>query len=243
MQRPRVFIPARFSARASALRFAALATARALAEAVYLAGGEPLSFLPWAPNGKIDETELADRLREADAVLLPGGGDLHPQWYGEAEHPTLYDVDVEQDAVDLACARHCVARGVPLLGICRGLHVLTVALGGSLVVDMAEEAHRHREHDVTVEPASRLGQIVTQPSMRVSCFHHQCVARPGRGLRPVAWAVDGTPEAFELSGEAGWCLGIQWHPEDGTPSDQAQMAIFKAFMDAACRFATQDGRR
>ncbi len=102
---PLVVVPARFSASASALRYGALVTARALSEAVLRAGGEPLTVHPWAPGGHADVDEVADRLSFADAVLLPGGGDLSPQRYGSpGAHEDVYDVDDELDAFDLAVA-------------------------------------------------------------------------------------------------------------------------------------------
>jgi putative glutamine amidotransferase len=180
----------------------------------------------------------------ADGVLLPGGGDLAARWYGQGEHEALYDVDEEQDAFDLAVARVCLRDGVPLLAVCRGLQVVAVALGGSLVQDMTELAgsvdsarpaaadHRHRVHTVTVFAGSVLAQVVP-PSLEVSCYHHQCVGRPGEGLVGAARAEDGTPEAFTIPAAPGWFLGVQWHPEDTAASDPVQAAVFAAHVRAA----------
>lgn len=244
VRRPLIAVPARFSASASALRHRAEVAARALVESVYAAGGEPLLVHPHAPDGVVAEAEVRERLAFADGVLLPGGGDLAGRWSGQGEHETLYDVDEEQDAFDLAVARVCLQDGVPLLAVCRGLQVVAVALGGRLVQDMTELAasadspgpaaadHRHRVHTVTVDPGSSLAQVVP-PSLEVSCYHHQCVGRPGEGMVVAARAEDGTPEAFTIPTARGWFLGVQWHPEDTAATDPVQAAVFAAFVRAA----------
>ena len=109
VSRPLIAIPARFSASAAALRYAAEVSARRLIEAVYAAGGEPLSVHPRAADHH--KAEAGERLSFADGVLLPGGGDLSPVHYGGAQHESLYDTDTEQDAFDLAVARWCLSAG------------------------------------------------------------------------------------------------------------------------------------
>jgi putative glutamine amidotransferase len=233
-RRPMIAIPARFSASASALRFGAEVTARKLVEAVYAAGGEPVVIHPHAPDGQISDQEVADRLWFADGVLLPGGGDLASHWYGSTPHASEYDVDEQQDAFDLAVARVALARCMPLLAICRGTQAVNVALGGGLVQDMAlaRGNHRHLTHPIQVAPDAVLAGIVgTAP--RISCFHHQSVARLGDGLRAVAHSADGVIEAVELAGHDGWYVGVQWHPEDTAAGDPAQAALFRAFATAA----------
>jgi putative glutamine amidotransferase len=231
-RRPLVVIPGRFSASASALRYGALVTARALSEAVLRAGGEPLTVHPWAPGGRADVDEVAGRLAFADAVLLPGGGDLAPQRYGSPDaHEDVYDVDDEQDAFDLAVADWALRDGVPLLAVCRGLQVVDVVLGGELEQHM-EVPHRHVRHEVTVHGGSLLAAL-TGTAAKVSCYHHQRIRRLGRGLRPVAHDADGGVEAVELEDARGWFLGVQWHPEDTAADDPAQHALFAALVDAA----------
>ncbi|GAA4091776.1 gamma-glutamyl-gamma-aminobutyrate hydrolase family protein [Nocardioides kongjuensis] len=231
-RRPLIAIPARFSESASALRYRADVTARALVEAVYAAGGEPLVVHPVAPGAEVDDAEVAARLWYADGVLLPGGGDLAARWAGQEAHATEYDVDEEQDAFDLAVARHALAAGLPLLAICRGNQVVNVALGGDLIQDLGERTHRHVVHEIAVEPDSVLAGIVgTAPS--ISCYHHQGIGRPGEGLRAVAESADGVIEAVELAGAQGWYLGVQWHPEDTAATDPAQAGLFRALVDAS----------
>jgi putative glutamine amidotransferase len=218
--RPLIAIPARFSTHASALRFRAEVAARALVEAVYRAGGEP-----WVTHPDVSEVE--DRLARCDALLLPGGGDLAPHRYGSPGHETVYDVDDEQDAFDLAAARYALRTGLPTLAICRGLHVVNVALGGTLCQDMATP-HRHVVHPVTLLPDSALAAASPADKVEASCFHHQQVDRLAAGLKPVAWATDGTIEAVERTGSSGWFVAVQWHPED-TPDQW----LFDAFAAAA----------
>lgn len=222
-RRPLIVVPARFSASASALRYRAEVGARALLEAVYAAGGEPLLMHP------ADPAEVPSRLSIADGVLLPGGGDLHPSWAGQDAHPSEYDVDVAQDAFDLAVAAWALEAGRPLLAICRGAQVVNVALGGDVVQDLP--GHRHQVHFAKAVPGTLLASL-TGDALEVSCFHHQGLGRLGAGLAVVAEAADGVPEAIELPSARGWFLGLQWHPEDTAATDPAQAALFGAFVAA-----------
>ncbi|MGI5401714.1 gamma-glutamyl-gamma-aminobutyrate hydrolase family protein [Streptomyces sp. CA-135486] len=234
--RPLIAVPARFSASASALRHRAEVNARALVEAVYRAGGEPFTLHPHAPGGRADPTEVAERLARCDALLLPGGGDISPHRYGdEHAHPDLYDIDDEQDAFDLALAHHALDTGLPTLAVCRGLQIVNTALNGTLRQDMGgpDGEHRHLTHPVVVEPGSLLAGALTDDKADVSCYHHQCVDRPGRGLTVTARAADGTVEALERPGSPGWLVAVQWHPEDTAATDARSRALFEALVEAA----------
>ncbi|MFT4008663.1 MAG: gamma-glutamyl-gamma-aminobutyrate hydrolase family protein [Nocardioidaceae bacterium] len=230
--RPLIVVPARFSASASALRHRADVASRALVEAVYGAGGEPLMVHPAAPGARIDEAAVAERLWYADGVLLPGGGDLAAHWSGQEPHATQYDVDEEQDAFDLAVARYALAAGLPLLAVCRGNQVVNVALGGDLIQDLGERTHRHVVQQIQVAEDSLLARIVG-PAPTISCYHHQSIGKLGNGLRPVAYSPDGIIEAVELEGSGSWCVGVQWHPEDTVSTDPVQAGIFGALVAAA----------
>lgn len=231
-RRPLIVVPARFSASASALRYGAAVASRALAEAVYAAGGDPLVIHPSAPGARIDQAEMAERLWFADGVLLPGGGDLAAHWFGQEPHPSLYDVDEEQDAFDLAVARHAFATGLPMLAVCRGNQVVNVALGGDLIQDLGERTHRHVVQEIAVDAGSLLSDIVGT-GLTISCYHHQGIGRLGEGLRPVATAADGVIEAVELGGARSWYLGVQWHPEDMAATDPVQAGLFAGLVAAA----------
>jgi putative glutamine amidotransferase len=236
-RRPLIAIPSRFSVSASALRHRAEVASRNLVSAVYAAGGEPLLVHPSAPGGVADDAEVAARLAWADGILLPGGGDLAAHWAGQAEHHSLYDVDEEQDAFDLAVARFAFAARVPLLAICRGTQVVNVVLGGTLVQDMDEHEgeiahHRNHVHHITVDHRTRAAAIVGE-SVEVSCYHHQCLAGLGDGLVVTARSEEGVIEAVERPSYDGWFLGIQWHPEDTWETEPRQLAVLAALVDAA----------
>ncbi|MFI0355108.1 gamma-glutamyl-gamma-aminobutyrate hydrolase family protein [Actinomadura sp. 9N407] len=225
--RPLIAVPARFSANASALRYAAEVAARALVEAVWRGGGEPFIMHP------ADPADVAARLARCDGVLLPGGGDLHPRHYGAGdEHEALYDMDDEQDAFDLAVARESLSAGIPLLAVCRGLQIVNVVRGGTLRQHMDAE-HRHLVHPVTIVPGTLLAKIVDAGETAASCYHHQDIDVLGAGLTATAHGADGTIEGVELTGDAGWFVGVQWHPEDTAATDAAQQEIFSALVTAA----------
>jgi len=233
--RPLIAIPARLSSSAAALRYQAEVSARKLVETVYAAGGEPLSVHPSAPGGMVSEADVARRLDFADGVLLPGGGDLHPVHYGGAQHESLYDMDLEQDAFDLALARWSVHAGRPLLAICRGMQVVNVAMGGTLVQDMPRH-HRHVRSELALKPDTAVYGVLGQDVVTISCYHHQAVDRLGPGLLPTACSEDGVVEAIELAEPGrGWFLAVQWHPEDTAAADPAQQRLFGALVSAATR--------
>jgi putative glutamine amidotransferase len=229
MTRPHVAILGRFAESTSATRYAAIVTARALAESVWRAGGEPVTLLPAA-----DGLDWATRLAGIDGVLLCGGADIDPRRYGaDTIHPEVYDVDEVQDEADLTLAAYALGHGIPTLAVCRGLHVVNVLRGGSLVQHMAAD-HRHVVHDVAVSS----GPDGIFPGLyRASCYHHQCIDRLGDGLTPVGRAGDGTIEAVAIDGP-GWAFGIQWHPEDTAAADADQHGIFGALVSAAARRPT-----
>ncbi len=235
--RPLIAIPARFSQNASALRHRAEVASRNLIRGVFAAGGEPLQVHASAPGGEVSDAEVADRLSWADGVLLPGGGDLSGRWSGQGHHDSLYDVDEEQDAFDLAVARVALSERIPLLSICRGTQVVNVARGGTLVQDMDEQKgalshHRNHVHHVKVDHGSRAEAAVGE-LVEVSCYHHQCLAELGEGLVVTARAEEGVIEAVELTAYDGWFLGVQWHPEDTWESDPRQLAVLRSLVDAA----------
>ncbi|HET7477744.1 MAG TPA: gamma-glutamyl-gamma-aminobutyrate hydrolase family protein [Dermatophilaceae bacterium] len=238
-ERPLVAIPARFAAHASVLRYGAEVTAAKLVAAVYAAGGEPVTVHPSAPGAVVDDAllaEVAARLGFADAVLLPGGGDLAARWFGQQDHPSVYDVHEEQDAFDLAVAQVALAQRVPLLAICRGVQVVNVALGGDLVQDMADVfgfEHRRRVHELSLDADSPLAEVLGGGRATISCYHHQCLGRLGAGLVTAAHAEDGTIESVTLPQRGAWFLGTQWHPEDSAADDPVQARVFSAFVEAA----------
>jgi putative glutamine amidotransferase len=224
VSRPRIALVGRFAEHTSATRYAGVVSARALLESMWLAGADPVTLLAAA-----DGMDWESRLAGFGGVLLAGGADVDPALYGETEvHPEVYDVDALQDEADLSLAAYCFEHGVPTLAVCRGLHVVNVLRGGTLVQHM-DDHHRHVVHDVVIErgPAGIEAGPIT-----ASCYHHQCVERLGSGLEVVGRAEDGTVEAVTID-SAGWAFGVQWHPEDTAREDPRQLSVFRALVDAA----------
>ncbi|MBM7410315.1 putative glutamine amidotransferase [Clavibacter michiganensis] len=184
---------------------------------------------------------LLARTREADAVVIMGGEDVAPRFYGgPAEYEGRSMHREVADAGQIALVRRAVAEGTPLLGICRGAQIVNVALGGTLqqhIEGVGE--HRNdadeitavmRDHDVRVAAGSRLARVLGSTDVVVRSAHHQAVDRPGTGLRVVAVAPDGVPEAVEH--ESAPVIGVQWHPEDpGAARDQLP-ALLDALAEA-----------
>lgn len=179
-----------------------------------------------------DVDEHADRIvSRLDGLVVSGGPDVEPSRYGAERAPDCGPVDPERDAWELALTRAALERRVPLLGICRGMQILNVLLGGSLVQHM--EGHRGRpgvfaEHTVRPVAGTRLAEVLPEP-VSVPTYHHQAVARLGEGLVPGAHAEDGTVEALELpGGEHPFVLSVQWHPEEGQ-----DVRVMRALVEAA----------
>ncbi|MGP3969355.1 gamma-glutamyl-gamma-aminobutyrate hydrolase family protein [Streptomyces sp. 6N223] len=152
-----------------------------------------------------------------DGLVIAGGPDVDPARYGAARDPRTGPPAPERDAWELALIGAALARGVPVLGICRGMQLLNVALGGTLRqhVDGHEGAPGvFAEHEVTPLPGTLVARELPEP-VAVRTFHHQAVDRLGEGLRAAALAGDGTVEAVELAGAPVLVLGVQWHPEAG----------------------------
>ncbi len=184
-------------------------------DAIEVAGGRAL-LVPPSREG-IDET-----LDALDGLLFSGGSDLDPETYGADAHSETNGVRPERDAGELALLIAALRRDMPVLAVCRGSQVLNVALGGDLVQHLPEvvghEQHKHTpgvfaDHDVDVEPGSRLGSLIGERAP-VKSHHHQGFGRLGEGLHAVARAEDGTVEALE-DPERRFALGVLWHPEAG----------------------------
>lgn len=229
-RRPLIAVPGRFSDSASALRYKALVNAHALIKGVYDAGGEPVTILPVAdPATSVDlYQEVSQRLAFADAVLLPGGGDIAAWRYGQEAHAESDAGDDLQDIFDLAVARYVVENKVPTLAVCRGMQILNVSLGGDLEQHLPTP-HMNQIHTITLDAASSLTSSIAR-NPQVSCYHHQAVRNLGKGLVATAWAEDGTIEALEFQGADFWIHAVQWHPEDTVASDLAQQALLKEFI-------------
>ena len=210
-------------------------------EALHRAGAREAILMPVA----IDDTDASEVLERFDGLLLMGGGDLHPEEYGQERRDEVYGVIPHRDRFEVALARAAVARDLPTLAICRGHQVLNVALGGSLDQHISERdgvlAHGKpgvpggsSVHDVDLEPGSRLAEAMDVTRASCSSHHHQAVDRVGDRLRVTARSPDGVVEGIELDGDA-WIVGAQWHPEDTAATDAAQQRLFDTFVRQAAR--------
>jgi putative glutamine amidotransferase len=204
-------------------------------EAVREAGGMPVILAP-VENGSIES--LLGRL---DAVILSGGPDLHPSAYGVLPHPELGPTEPQLDRFELELARGAVARGLPVLGICRGMQVLNVALGGSLHQHLPdlEGAIDHRQegpsgepsHRVTLARDSRLTKVIGRRYVEVNSFHHQGLHALGKRLAVAGRAPDGHVEAIEVPGRR-FTFGVQWHAECLVDRPE-HLALFRGLVRAA----------
>ena len=219
-------------------------------DAVRLAGATPLIV----PTAEPDELDAL--LDLADGVLLTGSpSNVHPRHFGEAVHDPSLPLDPERDAWTLPLVRRVIARGMPLLAICRGTQEANVALGGSLYQAVQEVAphHDHRApagqptdvqygpaHEVLVAPGGRLAAITGLARFDVNSLHGQAVRQLAPGLRVEARAPDGVIEAFSVDPAPGFTLCLQWHPEWQAASNPVSMAVLNAFGQAARDY--RDGR-
>jgi putative glutamine amidotransferase len=188
-------------------------------------------------------------VRVLDAVaglVLSGGEDVDPSRYGETPHPELGPVNCARDETELALLARARELGLPTLAICRGIQVVNVGLGGSLVQDLpsqrqnvatheVDDERDTRVHGVRVDPESRLASILGAHSLAVNSIHHQAVDRLGEAMRVSARAEDGTIEGVESDDPRWWMVGVQWHPEELTTTPEPwDRRLFGAFA-AACR--------
>ncbi|MGB8593341.1 MAG: gamma-glutamyl-gamma-aminobutyrate hydrolase family protein [Candidatus Acidiferrales bacterium] len=200
------------------------------------AGGEPVEVsLTLSPR------EFEELARTLDAIVLPGGpADVEPNRYRASRHDLSAAPDPEREKTDLALLKHAFEEHKPVLGICYGVQILNVFLGGTLIQDIASETHTSIQHQwkdrasgapephhmARVEPGSRLAQLGDAPETEINSSHHQAILEPARGLRVTARAPDGIIEGVEWTGESDWVTGVQWHPER-MKSHETSNALFR----------------
>lgn len=185
-----------------------------------------------------------------DGVLIPGGVDMDPAHFGEAPHPKLGRVDEARDKVEMQLTRWAIEEGKPLLGLCRGLQVINVTLGGSLYQDLEAQypdaikhdyfptygfSRDHLAHEVAVTEGSRLRDVLARDRITVNSMHHQGIKTLAPTLVANAVAPDGLVEGVELPG-APFCVGVQWHPEVFEMANPDTRHVFREFIAAAARY-------
>lgn len=211
----------------------------AYTNAIERAGGVPV-ILPNTQDPLLAR-EMADRM---DGIMVSGGPDADPRLYGARADKTVGGIRPRRDALELEIIRYVIRNTEkPLLGICRGMQMMNVALGGDLYVDLKTAGfpeHSFHDiypremvsHEVRIEKNCRLHQIFGQDVLGVNSFHHQAVQTPAPGLLVTAWSEpDQLIEAIELPGER-FALGVQWHPE-GMTGDEKQQELFRVFVQEA----------
>ena len=179
----------------------------------------------------MEPVENVTTLAGLDGLVLTGGADVDPAFYGAARHPQTGEPDHDRDSLDSALLREALDRDLPVLAICRGLQLLNAALGGTLLQHI--EGHRYpgqqEVHSITIESQSRLKSILEADDYVVNSRHHQSVDQVASGLVVVARAPDQVIEALELPGKL-FVLAVQWHPEDRPTGPDAK--LFEAFRTA-----------
>ena len=205
-------------------------------DAVRRAGGHVRLLLPG------DERPPEALLERQDGLLLVGGGDVEPWRYGGGQHETVYGLEPDRDAFEIELLRAADRLRVPTLCICRGMQVLNVAFGGTLVAHLPDDPRFQPHgapsgvdgivHEVGIRPGSRTAVAAHATLISCSSHHHQGVDRVGDGLTVAGRSADGLVEAIEREG-AGWMVGVQWHPEDTAAEDPAQQGLFDALIDQA----------
>jgi gamma-glutamyl-gamma-aminobutyrate hydrolase PuuD len=206
-------------------------------EAVRRAGGRPVLLLPG------ERGDARDLLELVDGLLLVGGGDVEPTRYGGQDGPTIYGVEPERDALEFELLRSAADASVPTLAVCRGVQVMNVAFGGTLIPHLPDRpgmlphgtpsGEDHRMHVVKAAPNSLLASAAGGDVLECSTHHHQGVDALGENLLATAWSDDGLVEAIERP--SGWMVGVQWHPEDTADRDAAQQRLFDALVSQVGR--------
>ena len=211
-------------------------------DAIVAAGGAPF-LIPQIS----DETVLRQLYQTLDGLLLTGGGDIAPAQYGEEAGPHIGMVDPVRDAVELPLMRWALADHKPVLGICRGVQMINVALGGSLHQDIPtsfdtnlvhdlsfkQENWAYMAHDIRLAPDSKLARLLGSTAFPINSLHHQSIKEVAPGLRPVGWAPDGVIEALEGT-NGQFIVGVQCHPEAlQGEADPRWQQMFREFVLAA----------
>ena len=212
---------------------------RSYVHAVESGGGIPI-LVPMINDLSI-LTALLSRL---DGLLLPGGIDLHPSRYGEEVHPLTEEADHELDEFEITLASWAFQQDIPVLGVCRGMQLINIVLGGTLFQDIDDQypnsiAHSHRDwprthlaHHIIIEPDSRMETILGTREVKVNSLHHQAIKDPGKGVCITGRAPDGIPELLEVTGYR-FVMAAQSHPEEIYSIEPAFKRLFAAFVQAS----------
>lgn len=209
--------------------------------AVHAAGGAPMMLPP-----ALDGSALRVIFARLDGLLISGGGDVDPLHYGEEACALVGDVDADRDQTELMLTGWAAETDKPFLCICRGIQVMNVAMGGSLVQDIPTQVpnalihmpdhivypRNHIAHHIQIDPDTRLREVISSDRAEVNSWHHQAVKRVAPRVRVTACAADGIIEAIELPGHR-FAVGVQWHPEWLYDRQPEMLRLFEALVEAA----------
>ena len=212
---------------------------RTYTDAILRAGGIPF-ILPQVG----DAASASEMLSHVDGLMLTGGVDLDPAYYGEMVFNETVEIDSHRDTIDILYARAALEGRLPVLAICRGEQLMNVVLGGSLYQDLPSQRpgvikHRQDEegkvptHSISVSRESILYRIMGSDHLRVNSFHHQAVKDPSPLVKVTAHADDGVVEAYEINEKGRWLLAVQFHPEILLRGNDDWLKLFEAFVKAS----------
>ena len=216
-------------------------TSRVRLTAAYVTALENAGLVPLIVPPLSNDRAPAAVLDSVSGLVLTGGEDVDPARYGEQRHEKVRSVNPARDATEAALVEEAKARGLPVLAICRGIQILNVALGGTLVQDISSQCQTDighdedgprdsRSHEISVEPGSLIAAAVGAEHLSVNSFHHQSVKRVAAGMRVTARSPDGVIEGIESTDKRWWVMAVQWHPEEMTESPEPwDRGLFKAF--------------
>lgn len=218
----------------------------AYSKSILEAGGIPI-IVPFGV-----EEDVSQVLSIADGLLLSGGHDVHPFYFGAEPSPKLGRIYPERDMVELALTNRAIERKMPIFGICRGIQLLNVALGGTLYQDIDSEVQSNKllkhaqqaargvaTHYVNIDEGNLLMKIIEQKQLAVNSYHHQAINVLAESLNVVATSSDGIIEAVAHE-TLPFCLGVQWHPEElAIAGNEAAKQLFKAFVEASKAYKTK----
>jgi len=227
---------------AAAVQIKAYLAGHTYTDSIRHGGGIPVILVP------VDASEINDVLDRIDGLLFTGGGDVSPAAYGAEPEETIRGVNTERDSFEVELVRRAHERKMPVMGICRGLQVINVALGGTLIQDLPSHTGVHG-HDITgegvyephlqakVEESSRLATVIGPGLHSINSIHHQAVDTLGDGLTVVASATDGTVEAIDHEDHDWPFIAVQWHPEFlGMRDDGTSHELFTSFVESAAKY-------
>jgi len=216
-------------------------TSRVRLTAAYVTALESAGLVPLIVPPLSNDRAAAAVLDSVSGLVLTGGEDVDPARYGEQRHEKVRSVNPARDATEAALVEEARARGLPVLAICRGIQILNVALGGTLVQDISSQCgtdighdedgpRDSRSHEISVEPGSLIAGALGAEHLSVNSFHHQSVKRVADGMRVTARSPDGVIEGIESTDKRWWVMAVQWHPEEMTESPEPwDRGLFKAF--------------